>query len=268
MIINTQEIEEYIKEKSLDVNTPIEISDDELKAMKEDTEYIYQCDLNTIIKLQNAVNRYKKEIEMGKETEKERLIKERKVQCFGLDIGKVRIITASNEEMDNYTILKEKHLTERIKKYERSMKNINKARDHKGKKELFESFKKHVRNIIKNELIYKLELECKQPTVFIIGKNYLTKDKYNTQQILTDEVYSLLKEVSKDSEKILDVHFVSERYSSVKCPKCKSGKPEHKTKKGFKCSECGFFHKRPDVVACRNIIDNYIRSKKLEISKT
>lgn len=47
----------------------------------------------------------------------------------------------------------------------------------------------------------------------------------------------------------------------IKCPICQKSKPENKSKDGFNCNYCGFYHKRPDVVACRNILDNYRENK-------
>ncbi|OEK58820.1 zinc ribbon domain-containing protein [Staphylococcus equorum] len=265
MIIDTKEIEEYITKLPLDEVSDMEVPEDILKNLKHDYQNIFQYNLSTAIKLQNAVNRYKKEVEIEREEERQELIKQRKVKYIGVDVGQTRIITASDYEMDNYIILKEKNLTARIKKYNKDMDNLMKAKNHKGKKLLLESFKKYVKNIVENELLYKLEIEYKQPTVFIIGKNYLIEDKYSSQNVLTDSIYTVFKEASlkepSKSNGIVDVDFVNERYTSVKCPECKNGSPENKSKDGFKCSNCSFYHKRPDVVACRNMLDKYFKKK-------
>jgi len=262
LIINTKEIEEYIKKLSLDEIALNDVSEDMLKDLKNDYQTIYKYNLDMVIKLQNAVNRYKKVVEDEKEKERQAFIQQQKVEYIGVDVGQTRIITASDYGMDNYILLKEKNLTARIKKYNRNMDYLIKNKSHKDKKNLLEAFKKHVKNIVKNELLYKLEVEYKNPTVFVIGKNYLIGDKYSSQQVLTDVVYSVLKEASETSDNIIGVDFVNERYTSVRCPECKNGNPENRSKDGFKCNHCGFYHKRPDVVACRNKLDNYFEIKK------
>lgn len=261
MIIDTLAIRDFIKDMSLDNAIDTEIEDTILNKLKDDEEYLYKCDLNTIIKLQNAVNRHELHKKQMKEQARKELIKAQKVQYIGMDIGQVRIITASNYEMDNYIVLKEKNITAAIKKYNKTLDHLMKTKNHKGKDTLLKSFKQNIKNMVQDDLLFKIEHQYQEPTIFVIGKNHLIQDKYQPQYILTECIFEILKEVSETSENIIGVELVNERYTSIKCPICHKSKPENKSKNGFNCNYCGFYHKRPDVVACRNILDNYRENK-------
>lgn len=263
MIIDTLEIKDFIKNMTSDNTIDIEVEDTILKKLIHDGEYLYTCDLNTIIKLQNAINRHKLHEEQMKEKARKELIKSQKVQYIGMDIGQTRIITTSNYDMNNYMVLKDKYITATIKKYNRTLDQLMKMKNHKGKDTLLNSFRQNLKNMIKEDLIFKIELQYQEPTVFVIGKNHLIQDKYQPQKILTECIFETLKEASEISETIVDVELVNERYTSVKCPICHKAKPENKSKDGFNCHYCGFYHKQPDVVACRNILDNYRESKEV-----
>lgn len=264
MIIDTKEIEKYISKLLNDEPSDLAFPNYILTQLESDIQKLYGYDLNTIIKLQNAVNRYKKKETEEKAQYKQRLIESQSVNYIGIDVGKTRIITASNYEMNDYVVLKEKNITSRIKIYNQKIDYVTKIKDYKSKEELLSSLKADIKHLIRENILYKLKLKFREPTVYVIGKHFLNEDKYSAQNALTECVYESLKEAMENNDFILKVEYVNERYTSVRCPECKKGSPENRSKSGFECCYCHFYHKRPDIVACRNMLDNYYEIKKGE----
>lgn len=264
MIIDTQEIESLLETITVDDMLSIEVENTVLEQLQADKQQLYQCNLKTLVKLQNAVNRNKQ-----KTKEKEVYVKQKKVEntdinYVGIDVGQKRIITASDYTMNDYIILQSGAITKRIKKYKSFSIQAEALKSRKTMEEYRESFKKHIKNIIKSNFRAQLEQKYNQPTVYVIGKHFLMFGQNDVQFVLTECIFEALQEESEDSESIVGVQYVNERYTSVKCPECNKGNPLNKTQDGFFCINCGFHHEKADVVACHNILKKYKRIKTKE----
>lgn len=272
MIIDTNEIEDLIKTMTDDDMLSIELEKSTLEQLQVDKERLYRSDLNTLIKLQNAVNRFKYKEKEAFEKERRAIAKQKEAErvhanYIGIDVGQTRIITASDYTMNHYIVLESEAIKKRINKYKNFFKQEEAKKSSTTRKDYIRSFKKHIKNIIKSNFIPQLEKMYKQPTIYVIGKHFLVPSKYSVQVILTECVFEILQDMSNDSKSIVGVRYVNDRYTSVTCPECNKGNSLNKTKGGFFCVNCYFHHENNDVVACHNILRNYesIREEKYKL---
>lgn len=285
MIIDTEKIKHTLQNLQSDDMHRIEISNRHLRNLRQNPKNIAKCQLGTLIKIQNFINRREKAIE----NENERILEEAKnnpMAYVGIDIGVSSLITLSNLDMSKtIKVVSNSEMKKATKRYERSMKaiekNLKSCKSQKGHDVLIEQKKnviskfhrcieREIHYIVKHDIIKTFG----ENTLYVVGINHVQRNLTSSHHQIVEGIIQALNKYIELRTLPSKVVTVNEHSTSIRCPKCNYKDAKNRTTSNrFNCRNCDFEHDDDDMVASNNILMNYLKNNqelgdKIGISNT